>query len=85
MGLDDPSADTQSQPTTARAPGGIYLVEPFEDVRQMDGGDADTRIRHPEDRAVPGAIDGEGDRSPRFREPDGVVEQIGDELPQPGR
>jgi hypothetical protein len=64
--------------------GGIGPVEPLEDVGERLGGDAAAGVGDVDGDAVRGGVAAEGDRPARGGVAQGVVEEVGQHLPQAG-
>ena len=70
-------------PPVARAASG--LIEPLEHMGQVLGGDSRPRVAHLDLRQrPPHPTDAHGDRTTSSCEPEGVIEQVRHQLPEPG-
>ena len=81
--LDQAQADAQPALGAVEAPLGLH--EQVEDVRQLLGGDADARVPDPEHRAPPSRPAVSADVAARVGVLGGVVQQVVEDLLQPGR
>ena len=80
--LDQREADAQAALRPFERP--IYLGKHLEDPRQHVGRDADAGIAHAHHGVASLALDGERDLAAALGVLGGVVEQVGDDLCQPG-
>ncbi|GAY15043.1 hypothetical protein MSZK_17690 [Mycobacterium sp. shizuoka-1] len=87
MFLDDRLGDRQADATTAAgpAPGRIYSVEPFEEMREMLCGNAFTGVRDGDDDLTLARADADVDPPALGGVTQGVVQQIAQHLPEPLR